>query len=82
MYICEGKHFYLQAATPSDKGKGSNGGGREALPYSSLRLQELVKLRLAVEKGNLVAMKELIDSNPRYLIASGDTPSILQVSHL
>ncbi|XP_029475159.1 ankyrin repeat and LEM domain-containing protein 2 [Rhinatrema bivittatum] len=47
--------------------------------FKSPRTQDLTaKLRKAVEKGDLVAFSELIWSNPRYLIGSGDNPTIVQ----
>ncbi|XP_028851982.1 ankyrin repeat and LEM domain-containing protein 2 [Denticeps clupeoides] len=47
--------------------------------FKSPRTQDLTaKLRKAVEKGDEVAFSELIWSNPRYLIGSGDNPTIVQ----
>ncbi|XP_034955217.2 ankyrin repeat and LEM domain-containing protein 2 [Zootoca vivipara] len=47
--------------------------------YKSPRTQDLTaKLRKAVEKGDETAFLELIWSNPRYLIGSGDNPTIVQ----
>ncbi|XP_063000223.1 ankyrin repeat and LEM domain-containing protein 2 [Elgaria multicarinata webbii] len=47
--------------------------------YKSPRTQDLTaKLRKAVEKGDEAAFLELIWSNPRYLIGSGDNPTIVQ----
>ncbi|XP_067949070.1 ankyrin repeat and LEM domain-containing protein 2-like [Watersipora subatra] len=66
-----------QPDTPSQNEKGI-GSGAETLPYPSLKLQDLVVLRQAIEKGNTDKIKELVESNPRYLISSGDTPTILQ----
>ena len=51
----------------------------EKLPFSSLKTQDLTKLRIAIERGNIAEVRERVESNPRYLIASGDTPTILQV---
>ncbi|KAJ8380203.1 hypothetical protein SKAU_G00009810 [Synaphobranchus kaupii] len=36
------------------------------------------KLRKAVEKGDAAAFSELVWSNPRYLIGSGDNPTVVQ----
>uniref|UniRef100_A0A8D8R530 Ankyrin repeat and LEM domain-containing protein 2 n=1 Tax=Cacopsylla melanoneura TaxID=428564 RepID=A0A8D8R530_9HEMI len=44
-------------------------------PFKSLKSQELVKLRKLIEKGNEV--KKLVWENPRYLVSSGDFPTIL-----
>ncbi|XP_025068099.1 ankyrin repeat and LEM domain-containing protein 2 isoform X2 [Alligator sinensis] len=47
--------------------------------YKSPRTQDLTaKLRKAVEKGDVAAFSELIWSNPRYLIGSGDNPTVVQ----
>lgn len=47
--------------------------------YKSPRTQDLTsKLRKAVEQGEEKAFSDLIWSNPRYLIGSGDTPTIVQ----
>lgn len=59
-----------------------NGVVSESLPFSSVRIQDLVKLRTAIEKGDTEKVKEMVDSNPRYLIGSGDNPTILQVTRM
>ncbi|XP_070819681.1 ankyrin repeat and LEM domain-containing protein 2 isoform X1 [Chaetodon trifascialis] len=47
--------------------------------FKSPRTQDLTaKLRKAVEKGDEVAFSELVLNNPRYLIGSGDNPTIVQ----
>ncbi|XP_012390961.1 ankyrin repeat and LEM domain-containing protein 2 isoform X1 [Orcinus orca] len=47
--------------------------------YKSPRTQDLTaKLRKAVEKGEEDTFSDLIWSNPRYLIGSGDNPTIVQ----
>ncbi|XP_029412311.1 ankyrin repeat and LEM domain-containing protein 2 isoform X2 [Nannospalax galili] len=47
--------------------------------YKNPRTQDLTaKLRKAVEKGEEDTFSELIWSNPRYLIGSGDNPTIVQ----
>lgn len=51
--------------------------------YKNPRTQDLTaKLRKAVEKGEEDTFSDLIWSNPRYLIGSGDNPTIVQVSEL
>jgi len=37
------------------------------------------KLKRAIEAGDIESVRSLIWSNPRYLIGSGDTPTIIQV---
>ncbi|XP_063310479.1 ankyrin repeat and LEM domain-containing protein 2 isoform X1 [Pelobates fuscus] len=51
----------------------------KANSFKSPRTQDLTaKLRKAVEKGDLAAFSDLIWSNPRYLIGSGDNPTVVQ----
>lgn len=53
--------------------------GEKASPFKGPKPQELVELRKAIEAGNYNFVKSIIWQNPRYLVSSGDTPSILQV---
>lgn len=46
--------------------------------FPSLKSQDLVIFRKAIESNNWVRVHELISTNPRYLVSSGDTPSILK----
>lgn len=46
--------------------------------YPSLKTQELVKFRKEIEQNNVQKVYEMINTNPRYLVSSGDTPSILK----
>lgn len=48
--------------------------------FKSLKPQELVGLRKLIESGDLEAVNNIIHENPRYLVSSGDTPAVLQVS--
>ena len=52
----------------------------EKLPYSDVPTSELTKLYNLVDKGNDSEFERLIWSNPRYLISSGDSPTIVKVS--
>lgn len=47
--------------------------------FRSLKSQELVLFRKMIEQGKLDAVVEAVWRNPRYLIGSGDTPTILKV---
>ncbi|KAJ6637166.1 Ankyrin repeat and LEM domain-containing protein 2 like [Pseudolycoriella hygida] len=49
-------------------------------PFRSLKSQELVAFRKSIEQGKLDVVHETIWDNPRYLIGSGDTPTILKES--
>ncbi|XP_055304367.1 ankyrin repeat and LEM domain-containing protein 2 homolog isoform X3 [Sitodiplosis mosellana] len=42
--------------------------------------QELIKFRKMIEQGDKESAQNLIKSNPRYLVSSGDTPTILKES--
>ncbi|CAF1682849.1 unnamed protein product [Rotaria magnacalcarata] len=52
----------------------------EKLPYSDVPTSELTKLHNLVEKGAEIEFERLIWSNPRYLISSGDSPTIVKIS--
>lgn len=49
-----------------------------ASSFKSPKPQELVKFRKIIEKGSSQDFLDLVNSNPKYLISSGDTPVILQ----
>jgi len=51
----------------------------ETLPFRSLKTQDLTQFRLAIERGDVHKVEEFLDTNPRYLIGSADTPVMLQV---
>lgn len=48
-------------------------------PFKGPKPQDMVQLRRAIESGNLDVVSKTVWENPRFLISSGDTPSILQV---
>ena len=50
----------------------------EKCQFRGPKSQDLVKLRKAIENGDAKFVEDIIWENPRYLISSGDTPSILQ----
>lgn len=56
--------------------------GEKASPFRTPRPQELIEFRNKIEQGNLISVQEMIDYNPKYLVSSGDTPSILQAGGL
>lgn len=51
---------------------------KEALPFKTPTPQQFVQLRKYIQDGEIDEVRELIDSNPRYIIGSGDNPTILQ----
>ncbi|XP_054159624.1 ankyrin repeat and LEM domain-containing protein 2-like [Oppia nitens] len=46
-------------------------------PFSGLHPRELARLRKAIENDSYETVNQLIWSNPRFLVSSGDTPVIL-----
>ncbi|KAF7280255.1 hypothetical protein GWI33_006251 [Rhynchophorus ferrugineus] len=52
--------------------------GEKASPFRTPRPQELIEFRNKIEQGDLTSVQEMIEYNPKYLVSSGDTPSILQ----
>lgn len=48
-------------------------------PFRFPKCQELVIFRKLIEEGKNHEVEKIIRDNPRYLIGSGDTPSILKV---
>lgn len=45
--------------------------------FRAPKTQDLVKLRKAIQVGDLPYAKQMIWANPRYLVSSGDSPTIL-----
>lgn len=52
--------------------------GEKSSNYRAPKSQDLVQLRKAIEAGDANFFKQNVWSNPRYLVGSGDTPTILQ----
>lgn len=46
--------------------------------FPAPKSQDLVRFRKEIEQNNMQKVYELICTNPRYLVSSGDTPSILK----
>lgn len=47
--------------------------------FKSLKSEDLVAFRRLIEGGELDKVRHAVNSNPRFLVSSGDTPSIIQV---
>lgn len=56
--------------------------GEKPSQFRAPKWQDLVKLRKMIEAGDVHYVSSAIWENPRYLVSLGDTPSILQVSHI
>ena len=54
----------------------------ESSAFRGPKPQELVRLRKAIEGGDLPTVRTMVWGTPRYLVSSGDTPTVLQVSDL
>lgn len=70
-------------STTDGADKVENGGplvGEKPSQFRAPKWQDLVKLRKAIERGDLQYVHYTIWENPRYLVSLGDTPSILQVN--
>ena len=51
----------------------------ESSSFRSLKFQDLLPFRYAIEAEDVDTISKLAWSNPRYLIGSGDNPTILHV---
>lgn len=56
--------------------------GEKPSPFKGPKAQDLVRLRKAIECGDIGTFTGTVWDNPRYLVSSGDTPAILQVGSL
>lgn len=54
--------------------------GEKVSSFRGPTSQELVKFRKSIEQGNFESVHDTVWANPRYLVGSGDTPSILKES--
>lgn len=50
--------------------------------FKSLKSEDLVAFRRLIEGGELDKVINAVNSNPRFLVSSGDTPSIIQVKFI
>lgn len=72
---------HLFTATVSDGSKDiltQMKNNRESIGWRMPKSQETVKLRKTIETGTTKEVHAIISSNPRFLIGSGDTPTVLQ----
>lgn len=52
----------------------------ESSVYKAPKPQDVTKLRKAIESGDVNTFKEEVWKNPRFLVSSGDTPTMYQVA--
>lgn len=54
--------------------------GEKLSSFRGPKPQDMVRFRKAIESADFEFVKKTVWENPRYLVSSGDTPAILQVS--
>lgn len=54
--------------------------GEKPYPFKAPSPQDMVSLRKAIEAGLTTTVRDRIWDNPRYLVSSGNTPAIMQVT--
>ncbi|XP_041969044.1 ankyrin repeat and LEM domain-containing protein 2 homolog [Aricia agestis] len=74
----EAVSFALRGAETETWDGCGNGLGEKPYPFKAPSPQDMVALRKAIEKGCLALVRDRIWDNPRYLISSGNSPTILQ----
>ncbi|XP_075981882.1 ankyrin repeat and LEM domain-containing protein 2 isoform X2 [Anticarsia gemmatalis] len=72
--------FALRGAEPTDTTDGNDSSvmGEKPYPFKAPSPQEMVALRKAIEAGLSTTVRDRVWDNPRFLVSSGNTPSILQ----
>lgn len=68
----------VESTDTSDSASAAALVGERSSNYRTPKSQDLVQLRKAIEAGDASTFKQTVWSNPRYLVGSGDTPTILQ----
>jgi hypothetical protein len=71
------KEKILTEVNSNDKNSLAKNVEKSLSPFNSPHTRDLTKLRRAIEKADYETVEQLIWSNPRYLVSSGDTPVIL-----
>lgn len=82
-YYHEAESFAIyggESSTITDGASKAEVVGEKPSQFRAPKWQDLIKLRKAIEAGDLQYVCNTIWDNPRYLVSLGDTPSILQVS--
>ncbi|CAB3225478.1 unnamed protein product [Arctia plantaginis] len=72
--------FALRGAEPTDTTDGNDSSvmGEKPYPFKAPSPQEMVALRKSIEAGLAATVRDRVWDNPRFLVSSGNTPSILQ----
>lgn len=79
----EAKHFSIfgQESPGKQTEKNVSNVVPTSFSFKSLKSEDLVAFRRLIESGELDKVKQAVNTNPRFLVSSGDTPSIIQVKH-
>ncbi|KAM3965913.1 LOW QUALITY PROTEIN: ankyrin repeat and LEM domain-containing protein 2 [Aphomia sociella] len=72
--------FALRGAEPVDTTDGNDNSlmGEKPYPFKAPSPQDMVALRKAIEAGLATTVRDRVWENPRFLVSSGNTPSIMQ----
>ncbi|KAL0273358.1 UNVERIFIED_CONTAM: hypothetical protein PYX00_006045 [Menopon gallinae] len=76
----EAIHFVVHGAETLPQGNSLQcaSGGEKVMPFKCPKVQDMIIFKKAIENNDVEEVRRKITDNPRYLVSSGDTPSILQ----
>lgn len=77
-FAVHGSDCTVQEEGVSTNNTPSQNDAEKPSPFKGPKSQDMVQLRRAIESGNFELVSKTVWDNPRFLISSGDTPSILQ----
>ncbi|XP_028172688.1 ankyrin repeat and LEM domain-containing protein 2 isoform X2 [Ostrinia furnacalis] len=72
--------FALRGAEPVDTHDGNDNSlmGEKPYPFKAPSPQDMVVLRKSIEQGLTATVRDRVWDNPRFLVSSGNTPTIMQ----
>ncbi|KAK3932424.1 Ankyrin repeat and LEM domain-containing protein 2 [Frankliniella fusca] len=77
-FAVHGSETSVSEESTSSANSTSQSDAEKPSPFKGPKSQDMVQLRRAIESGNIELVSKTVWDNPRFLISSGDTPSILQ----